>query len=226
MNILVACEESQAVTKELRRLGHTAYSCDVQDPSGGRPDWHIKGDVSVFLNPGKDYYFRGNDFFKFNNVYGYTVAIPRKWDMIIGFPPCTYLSHAAAGRHSLKHNSLEYINERTLKRVEAAAFFMEIATADCEHIAIENPLGIMNTVYRKPDQIINPYDFGDNVAKRTCIWLKNLPPLLPTYKKPPEVKQWVENVKGDGASRQKERSKTFPGVAQAMAEQWTNNFFL
>lgn len=225
MNILVACEESQAVTKELRRLGHIAFSCDIQDPSGGRPDWHIKGDVIKYLEPG-NYFARDHDIYRFCNEYGYKIEIPAQWDMIIGFPPCTYLSHAAAGRHTLKNNSLEYINKRTLKRVEAAVFFMKIATADCERIAIENPLGIMSTVYRKPDQIINPYDFGDPVAKRTCLWLKNLPPLMPTYKQPPQVREWVESMKGSGAKRQKARSKTFPGIAQAMAEQWTNNFFL
>lgn len=225
MYILVACEESQAVTKELRRLGHIAFSCDIQDPSGGRPDWHIKGDVSKFLEPG-NYFARDHEFYKFTNDYGYEIKIPKKWDMIIAFPPCTYLSNVAAGRHSLKHMPLDYINDRTKKRLQAAEFFMKIAVADCEHIAIENPLGIMSTVYRRPDQIINPYDFGDPIAKRTCLWLKNLPPLQPTYKTPPQVTGWVEGMKGSGSNRQKARSKTFPGMAAAMAEQWTNNFYL
>lgn len=200
MKILVACEESQAVTKELRNLGHEAFSCDIQDCSGGHPEWHIKGDVIPLLS--------------------------ESWDMIIAFPPCTYLSFAG-NRHLKQPGRFE-------KRLAAADFFMQFVNAPCEHIAIENPVGYMNSCYRKPDQIIHPYMFGDPYMKRTCLWLKNLPLLEPTYYLPkPEPKyiqsngknrNWVETV--SGSDRQKIRSKTFPGIAAAMAYQFTNNFFL
>ncbi len=200
MKVLVACEESQAVTIQLRILGHEAYSCDIQDCSGGHSEWHIKGDVIPLLS--------------------------EHWDMIIAFPPCTYLTFAG-NRH---------LNQpgRPEKRLAAAEFFMKFVNAPCEHIAIENPVGFMNSCYRKPDQIIHPYMFGDPYMKRTCLWLKNLPLLEPTYYLPkPEPKYvqkdgkrryWVETV--SGSDRQKVRSKTFPGIAAAMAYQFTNNFYL
>ncbi len=195
MKILCACEESQAVTIQLRQLGHEAYSCDIQDCSGGHPEWHIQGDVIPLLS--------------------YT------WDMIIAFPPCTYLT-VAGNRHLSTPGRLE-------KREEAAQFFMQFVNADCPRIAIENPVGYMNTAYKKPTQIINPYMFGDNCRKRTCLWLKGLPPLEPDYliAAPEPVyiqsngkkRYWVETR--CSSDRQKERSKTFPGVAAAMAWQWT-----
>lgn len=200
MKILVACEESQAVTIQLRSLGHEAYSCDIQDCSGGHPEWHIKGDVIPLLS--------------------------LHWDIIIAFPPCTYLTFAG-NRHLNQPCRLE-------KRSAAADFFMKFVNAPCEHIAIENPVGYMNSCYRKPDQIIHPYMFGDPYMKRTCLWLKNLPLLELTYYLPkPEPKYvqkdgkrryWVETV--SGSDRQKVRSKTFPGIAAAMAYQFTNNFYL
>lgn len=200
MKVLVACEESQAVTIQLRSLGHEAYSCDIQDCSGGHSEWHIKGDVIPLLS--------------------------EHWDMIIAFPPCTYLTFAG-NRHLNQPGRLE-------KRLAAAEFFMKFVNAPCEHIAIENPVGFMNSCYRKPDQIIHPYMFGDPYMKRTCLWLKNLPLLEPTYYLPkPEPKYvqkdgkrryWVETF--SGSDRQKVRSKTFPGIAAAMAYQFTNNFYL
>lgn len=200
LKILVACEESQAVTIQLRSLGHEAYSCDIQVCSGGHPEWHIKGDVIPLLS--------------------------HHWDIIIAFPPCTYLTFAG-NRHLNQPGRIE-------KRLAAAEFFMKFVNAPCEHIAIENPVGYMNSCYRKPDQIIHPYMFGDPYMKRTCLWLKNLPLLEPTYYLPkPEPKYtqadgkkryWVETV--SGSDRQKIRSKTFPGIAAAMAYQFTNNFYL
>lgn len=203
MKVLVACEESQAVTIELRKLGHEAYSCDIEPCSGGHPEWHLQQDVIPLLQ--------------------------ERWDMLIAHPPCTYLSYAA--------NRVWNNPGRAELRLEAYDFFMEFVNADCERIAIENPVGWMNTVYRKPDQIIQPYWFGDNAQKRTCLWLKGLPKLEPTNMLPkPEpmytwegkngsVKQvgWCEGmrgIKGGQKERAKARSKTFPGIAKAMAEQW------
>ena len=163
--------------------------------------------------------------------------------MIIAFPPCTYLTNAGTRHYSRRINTEKKVREREQKREEAAAFFMVFANADCSKIAIENPLGYMNTAYRKPDQIIHPYYFGDNAQKRTCLWLKGLPLLKPTkmLSKPKPMyicegekckgKQigWCEGmrgIKGGQRERAKARSKTFPGVARAMAEQWTdiNNY--
>lgn len=154
MKILVACEESQAVTKEFRKLGHEAYSCDIEPCSGGHPEWHLQQDVIPLLK--------------------------EKWDMIIAFPPCTYLTNAGSRHFSLRMNSVEKVEKRLLLREKAAEFFMAFVNADCEKIIIENPVGYMNTKYRKPDQIIHPYYFGDNFQKRTCLWIKGVPLLKPT----------------------------------------------
>ena len=202
MKILVACEESQAVTIELRRLGHEAYSCDIEPCSGGHPEWHIQGDVIPELK--------------------------KKWDMIIAFPPCTHLS--GAGAPSWKEKQADG------RQQAAIDFVMEIYNSDCEKISIENPTGILNSKWRKPDQIINPFQFGDPYKKRTCLWLKGIPPLLHTDIVEPTA-HWTSNsTRGgklkDGTRRKsklpirkawcsaKERSKTFPGIARAMAEQW------
>ena len=199
MKILCACEESQAVTIQFRKLGHEAYSCDVQDCSGGFPEWHIKGDVIPLLSD--------------------------PWDMIIAFPPCTYLSFAG-NRHLNQPGRLEM-------REAARDFFMRFVNCSCPRVAIENPVGYMNSCYRKPDQIIQPYFFGDPYRKRTCLWLKNLPLLEPDYMieapdpfyiqsgglNPGKRRYWVECV--SSSDRQKIRSKTFPGVAAAMAFQWS-----
>ena len=197
MKILVACEESQAVTIELRKLGHEAYSADIQNCSGGYPEWHIKGDVIPLLK--------------------------KPWDMVIAFPPCTDLAVSGA-----RHFAKKIADGRQQKSIE---FFMQFVNANSDKIAIENPVGIMSTQYKKPTQIIQPYQFGDPHKKTTCLWLKGLPSLTPTnivevndYKiyhckngKKATFSNWIN--KG-GKDRAKARSKTFPGIAKAMAEQW------
>lgn len=228
MKILIACEESQAVCKEMRRLGHECYSCDIIECSGGHPEWHIMQDVLPLLN--------GNCTFK--TMDGVEHTIDSKWDMIIAFPPCTYLTNCATRSHSVRCTPLEKINERTLKRISAMSFFMNFVDANCDKIAIENPIGVMNTCYRKPNQVINPYLFAESesdsqnyVTKSTCLWLKNMPELIGNnLPKPDNAKifgvrpngrafTWEEKLcRAGGASLA--RSKTFPGIAKAMAEQW------
>lgn len=227
MKILVACEESQAVTKELRRLGHEAYSCDIIECSGGHPEWHIQQDVLPLLN----------GFCEFNTDDGECHMVFGKWDMILGFPPCTYLT--VAGN---RYFNVERYGEKALQRIknaeEAAEFFMKIANADCDKIAIENPVGRMNTLFRKPDQIIHPFNFGHPVSKKTCLWLKGLPLLKHTEEVEPEIihskgksggysgpSWYVTDEDGKILSWKdprtaKARSKTYLGVAKAMAEQW------
>lgn len=193
MKILVACEESQAVTIELRKLGHEAYSCDIEPCSGGHQEWHLQQDVSPLL---KQY-----------------------WDMVIAFPPCTHLATSGA-----KHFAQKRADGRQKQGID---FFMLFANLDCEKVAIENPVGIMSSEWRKPNQIINPYQFGDPFEKKTCLWLKGLPELKPTNIVTPPPRQvlssgktlplWYSNC---GGNRAKARSKTFPGIAKAMAEQW------
>lgn len=227
MKILVACEESQAVTIELRKLGHEAYSCDIIPCSGGHPEWHIQQDVLPLLD-GECAFFTddGASHYQFG-----------AWNMIIAFPPCTYLTGAGTRHYSLKCNPKEKVEARIKEREKAAKFFMQFANANCPKIAIENPVGYMNTHWRKPNQIIHPYYFGDSVKKRTCLWLKGIPELKPTNMlsapEPLYLCQgekckgkkigWCEgirNIKGGQKERAKLRSKTFPGIARAMAEQW------
>lgn len=228
MKILVACEESQAVTIELRKLGHEAYSCDIEPCSGGADRWHIQSDVTSLVD--------GNCTFLTSD--GISHQIQGKWDMIIAFPPCTYLTSAGTRHYSLKMNPEWKVRQREQFREEAVAFFMLFADADCDRIAIENPVGYINTHWRKPDQIIHPYYFGEPYQKRTCLWLKGLPPLdySETIIEKPEPQYicqgekcngksigWCEGIKGTTGGqkgRAKARSKTFPGVARAMAEQW------
>ena len=202
MKILVACEESQAVTKELRRLGHEAYSCDIIECSGGHPEWHIKGDVLKLLD--------GDHYCLFWTMDGVGHITPKRWDMILAFPPCTHLAVSGARYFAQK---------RADGRQQAAVdFFMKFADADCPRIAIENPVGIMSTQWRKPDQIIQPWQFGHGETKATCLWLKGLPLLAPTQiVEGREQRVWKMPP---GPDRAKERSKTYPGVAKAMAEQW------
>lgn len=200
MRVLVACEESQAVTKEFRRLGHEAYSCDVQECSGGHPEWHIQYDCLALIN--------GNCIFTTADRQRHMIL--GRWDMILAFPPCTDLAVSGAKWFAEKR-----ADGRQQKSID---FFMRFVNADCERIAIENPIGIMSRMYRKPDQIIQPWQFGHGETKATCLWLKGLPKLTPTeivggreqrvWKMPP------------GPERAKMRSKTFPGIARAMAEQW------
>lgn len=222
INVLVACEESQRVCTEFRKRGFNAYSNDIQKCSGGHPEWHIL-DNSLSVIGGGMMHLQNNSW----------IEIP-KWDLIIAHPPCTYLSNANTRGHSLKRTPENRIEGVTLERIKAMSFFMECFRANCEHIAVENPVGIMNTAFRKPDQIIEPYQFAESVddtenyvTKRTCLWLKNLP-LLRTgdipkpdngklFGKYPngKAKCWEDTNHGSVA-----RSKTFPGIAKAMAEQW------
>ena len=166
--VLVACEESQAVTIEMRNEGIEAYSCDIIDCSGGHPEWHIKGDCLPLLN--------GNC--EFETVNGEKHTIDGKWDLIIAHPPCTYLT-VTGNRWFNVERSGEKALKRIADREEAAKFFMAFVNADCDRIAIENPVGYMNSHYRKPNQIIQPYMFGDPAEKKTCLWLKGLPNLVP-----------------------------------------------
>lgn len=187
MKILVACEESQAVTIELRRIGHEAYSCDIIPCSGGRPEWHLQQDVIPLLT--------------------------QKWDMILAFPPCTHLAVSGARWFAAKRADGRQQN--------AIDFFMRFANSDCPRIAIENPVGIMSTVWKKPDQIIQPWQFGHGETKKTCLWLKGLPPLIPTeIVEGREQRIWKMPPSED---RAKNRAKTFPGIARAMAEQWAGD---
>lgn len=204
MKVLIACEESQAVCKEFRKLGHEAYSCDIVPCSGGHPEWHLQQDVLPLLK--------------------------EKWDMIIAFPPCTYLTVTGNRWFNIDRYGEKAI-QRHKDRKDAIDFFMAFANADCEKIAIENPVGIMSSEWRKPNQIINPWQFGDAFEKKTCLWLKGLPELTPTniVEIPPRKKfdsgksmpSWyAEAWHLPKEERAKLRSKTFPGIAKAMAEQW------
>ena len=208
MKVLVACEESQAVTIELRKLGHEAFSCDIEPCSGGHPEWHLQQDVLPLLK--------------------------QEWDMIIAFPPCTHLA-VSGGRYFEQ-------KRKDGRQQQGIDFFMQFVNAPCKKISIENPVGIMSSIWRKPDQIIQPWQFGDNASKKTCLWLKGLPLLIPTnivdkgeifnggfsigasahYARDENGKilAWNHPLTG------KIRSKTFPGIAKAMAEQWTdpNNY--
>lgn len=235
MKILVACEESQAVAIELRKLGHEAYSCDIIDQSGGHPEWHIMQDVLPLLN--------GDCSFKTTDDTEHRVD--GKWDMIIAFPPCTHLAVSGAGWFEKKRENGE--------QREAIEFFCKFFEADCDRIAIENPVGIISGRYipkyfpdlakkydlpRKATQKIHPWNFGDNAPKATCLWLKGLQPLELLVTEEPELEyfEWVD--KNGKAKRQAlwfyqcshtkgksghERSKTFPGIAKAMAEQWAGS---
>lgn len=205
LKVLIACEESQTVCKAFRVLGHEAYSCDILDCSGGRPEWHLKQDVTPLLS--------------------------EKWDLIIAHPPCTYLT--VTGNRWF---NVERYGEKAVKRIsdreDAISFFMQFTKTECDHVAIENPIGIISTRYRKPDQIIHPYYFGDPQRKATCLWLKGLPMLVPTKIVEPEIyvykngkgtdSPWhVESMKLPPSERSRVRSKTFQGIADAMASQWS-----
>ena len=184
MKILVACEESQAVTIELRKLGHEAYSCDIQECSGGHPEWHLQCDALELLK--------------------------MRWDMVIAFPPCTDL--AVSGARWFPEKIKNGSQQRSIE------FFMKFANCGCEKIAIENPIGIMSRVWRKPDQIVQPWMFGHGETKAACLWLKNLPTLKPTnVVSGREPKVWKM---APSPNRAKMRAKTYTGIARAMAEQW------
>ena len=228
MKVLVACEESQRVCTAFRKRGHEAYSCDIQEPSGGHPEWHILGDVLPLIN----------GHCRFRTMDGAEHHIDGEWDLMIAHPPCTYLSNVATRSFSLNCTPTEKVCERWKLRGMAAVFFMQLMLAPIERIAVENPVGFMNTAYRKPDQIIHPYMFSEGerdaenyVTKRTCLWLKNLPTLEPTFHGPKpdnsaifgvtptgKVRTWEDSFSRDESVR----SKTFPRIAEAMAEQWGN----
>ena len=203
MKVLIGCEESQEVCKAFRELGHEAYSCDLQDCSGGHPEWHIKGDLLEVI---KD-----------------------SWDLMIAHPPCTYLSYAGTNWWNRPG--------RVLKRLEALEFFAKLWEAPIDKICLENPKGCASPAIAKYSQIIQPYYFGNEDFKTTWLWLKNLPPLVhtkqdslfekATHTERPKPKYFLSNGKAihwcdskSGKGRAKERSKTFPGIAKAMAEQW------
>ena len=210
MKILVACEESQAVTKELRKLGHQAFSCDLLPCSGGHPEWHFKQDVFEVIKQG--------------------------WDMMIAHPPCTFL--AVSGARWLYNKDGSKNIERWQNQVEALDFVQKLMDAPINKIAIENPISVISSNIRKPEQIIQPWMFGDKAQKSTCLWLKNLPKLEPTdivdkgefiefiSKKGVKKKQpkWYFDALKEAKTpeeRRTLRSKTFKGIAEAMATQWT-----
>jgi site-specific DNA-cytosine methylase len=205
MKVLIACEESQAVCKEFRKRGHEAFSCDIQDCSGGHPEWHIKDDVLKVINEG--------------------------WDMMVAFPPCTHLAVSGAAWFEQKR--------KDGRQQQGIDFFMSIANASIYKIAIENPVGIMSKMFKKPSQVIQPYYFGDPYQKTTCLWLKNLPKLYHNdrpnlfdevvththkgefieFASGKRMAKWYAMLRAD-ENRGSIRSKTFPGIAKAMAEQW------
>ena len=218
MKVLVACEESQEVCMAFRELGHEAYSCDIQDPSGGHPEWHILGDALKAVEAGEVATMDG----RLHEV--------GKWDLLIAHPPCTYLTVTGNRWFNVERYGDEAI-KRLTNRHAAVNFFMEFALSGIPKIAIENPVGYMSTAWRKPDQIIHPYMFGDPARKATCLWLKGLPKLTPTDMVEPVIihykngngtdNPWhMETMKLPPKERAKARSKTFPGIAKAMAEQW------
>lgn len=225
MNVLIACEESQTVCKAFRERGHEAYSCDIEECSGGRPEWHIKGDCLKILS--------GGQFVTMDK----TIHFVERWDLIIAHPPCTYLTISGNRWFNVDRYG-DAARQRYKDRYSAIVFFMQMISADADMIAVENPIGVMNTCYRKADQIIQPYMFGHPYAKSTCLWLKNLPPLMPTQWEEPERihskgktggysgPSWM--VKDENGKilpwkdplTKRARSKTYEGIAKAMAEQW------
>ena len=232
LNVLIACEESQRVCNEFRRLGHNAYSCDILDCSGGHPEWHFKQDVlEVIKNKGGTL------------QTGEKVEIKGNWDLMIAHPPCTYL--AVSGAKWFYHPDDKDLPiekrrphpkfpNRAKDREDGIKFFLALANADIKYIAIENPIGIMSKKFRKPDQIVQPYFFGDHASKATCLWLKNLSKLKPTnmvdkgefikFGSGKSLPKWYSDALTKAKTpeeRRTLRSKTFPGFAKAIAEQWS-----
>lgn len=219
MKVLIACEESQAIVKEMRRLGHEAYSCDIQEAGGGHPEWHIMQDVLPLLN----------GFCRFKTQDGVEHYIDSKWDLLIAHPPCTHLAVSGARHFEQKR--------KDGRQQQAIDFFLEFTKADCPRIAIENPVCIMSSIYRKPDQYIQPYEFGDAARKKTAIWLiGDLKPLTPTnIVDPGKIDKhgfsygaslaYARDENGkilpwNDPRTAKIRSRTYPGIAKAIAEQW------
>lgn len=202
MRILIACEESQTVCKEFRKIGHEAFSCDIIECSGGHPEWHIKADVLEIIKIG--------------------------WDMMIAFPPCTYISRAGACRMYPKARIVD--SERLKLAMNAKDFFMKLLNAPIERIAIENPQPLSIVGLPKPTTYVQPYEFGHPYSKKTLLWLKGLPPLMPTQLIADYEPFLPSNTGGKKRGHkymyksisQKDSSKTFPGIARAMAEQWGN----
>ena len=210
MKILVACEESQAITKEFRALGHEAYSCDILPCTGGHPEWHLEGDVFEFIDQG--------------------------WDLMVAHPPCTFLS--VSGARHLYNKDGTANRERYENQYKALEFVKKLMDADIPRIAIENPVSVISTKIRKPDQIVQPWMFGDSASKTTCLWLKNLPKLVATnVVDKGDFKEWIDKKSGkvkrqatwyydalinakSPEERRSLRSKTFKGIAQAIASQW------
>jgi hypothetical protein len=207
MKILIACEESQTITKKFRELGHEAYSCDLLDCSGGKPEWHIKGDAIVEAYSGK-------------------------YDMMIAHPPCTFLSVSGARWMYNKDGSVN--QERLENQNKALAFVQKLMDSPIKRIAVENPVSVISTKIRKPNQIVQPYMFGDEATKTTCLWLKNLPLLVPTnivgkgekvfYKSGKSHPKWYADALSNSKTpeeRRTLRSKTFEGMAKAISQQWS-----
>lgn len=237
MNVLIACEESQRVCLAFREKGHNAFSCDIQECSGGHPEWHIKGDVLPLLSPDvvhrPDCQYYG---FYFKTSDGIGHKIKSKWDLIIAHPPCTYLTVTGNRWFNIERYG-DKARRRIKDREEAAAFFMKFWNCDCERVVIENPIGYMSSYFRKPDQIIHPYYFAESEndenceRKATCLWMRGVKPLKYEIKYPPRVIKYkngkgtdspwhMETMKLPPNERAKARSRTFPGIARAMGEQW------
>tara|TARA_R110002050_G_scaffold62028_1_gene136753 strand:+ start:123 stop:752 length:630 start_codon:yes stop_codon:yes gene_type:complete len=206
VKILIACEESQTITKAFRKKGHEAYSCDLQEESGGHPEWHIKGDALKEAYSGK-------------------------YDLMIAHPPCTYL--AVSGARWMYNKDGSRNKERWNNQLEALEFVQKLMNAPIDKIAVENPVSVISSQIRKPDQIIQPYHFGDEATKTTCLWLKGLPLLTHTnvvgkgekvtYKSGKSHPKWYADALSKAktkAERQKLRSKTFTGIANAIVDQW------
>lgn len=221
MKALVACEESQVVCIELRKRGWDAYSCDIQKCSGGCPEFHICEDVIPLVN--------GDCTFK--TMDGVEHIVEGKWDLLVAHPPCTYLTVTGNRWFNVERYGEKAI-QRAKDREEAVEFFMVFANADCNHICIENPVGIMSTRWRKADQVIQPWMFGDAAEKKTCLWLKGLSPLIPTNVVTPPPRKEFKSGNTMPAwyadawhlpkeERSRLRSKTFPGIAEAIADQFT-----
>ena len=220
MKVLVACEESQAVCSAFRVRGHEAYSCDIQEPSGGHPEWHILGDALLALEGGR-----------ITTMDGKTHDVGT-WDMLIAHPPCTYLTSASAVRlFTPDHRVKDW--EREQRGWEARRFFLRLLSSGVRRIAVENPAPLRYFELPGYSQIVEPYMFGDPWRKRTCLWLRGLPPLQPTnVVEPLGLWVWSSSSKRDAAKKTKtgyvlashrnsrQRAKTFPGIAEAMAEQW------
>ena len=218
--VLIACEESQTICAEFRSAGIEAYSCDIIDCSGGHPEWHMKQDVLPLLN----------GHCKFKTCDGVEHEVKGKWNLIVAHPPCTLLT-VTGNRWFNEDRYGDKARQRKRDREDAIKFFMEFAKADCDYICIENPVGIMSTEWRKPNQIIQPWMFGDPYEKKTCLWLKNLPPLTEEnpVAPPPRKKfasgktmsEWYADAfKLPKEERSRLRSKTFPGIAKAIVNQW------